>query len=145
MEKEKLDSRLTQNCGPVKSPVDHTERRLALGNAARQFLDLLLLGATGLGLLGLGSGLLAGGALQYFTFLFVFDLGGICHLVPLSFESLQGSHKSGRYNPYVSRDLMGTKAAWIPAWIPWIQGKAPLPYFQRTMKLDLNIQRPDSA
>ena len=40
MEKEKLDSRLTQNCGPVKSPVDHTERRLALGNAARQFLRL---------------------------------------------------------------------------------------------------------
>jgi hypothetical protein len=62
-------------------------------------------------------------------------------LVPLSFESLQGSHKSGRYNSYVSRDLMGAKAAWIP----WIQGKARLPYFQRTMKLDLNIQRPDSA
>jgi len=53
---------------------------LALGDAAGQFLDLLFLGAARFGLLGLGGGLLAGGALELLSFLGVFDLGGVCHL-----------------------------------------------------------------
>jgi len=111
---------------------------LTLRDAACQLFDLLLLRAAGLGLLGLRRGLLPGGALQLFAFLFVFNLGGICHLVPLSLKSLLGSRKSGRYNPYANRDLIRAKAS-SPQRTP------RLSHFQRTMRLDLNFQRPDSA
>ena len=53
---------------------------LTLRLPARQLLDLLFLRSAGLGLLGLGSGLLAGGALQLLSFLGIFNLGGICHV-----------------------------------------------------------------
>lgn len=52
---------------------------LALRLAASQFLDLLLVRAAGRGPLGLGSCLLAGGALHFFPFCLVFNLGGVCH------------------------------------------------------------------
>jgi cell division protein FtsW (lipid II flippase) len=44
---------------------------------------------------GLGSGLLTGGALQFLPFQLVFNLGGVCHLVPLSLKSLPVSRKLG--------------------------------------------------
>jgi len=56
------------------------EPLLPLRDAARQFLDLLLVRTTRFGPLRLRSGLLAGGALQFLPFLRVFNLGGICHL-----------------------------------------------------------------
>ena len=56
------------------------ENRLALRDAARELFDLLLLRAARLGPLRLGSGLLAGGALQFLPFLYIFNLGSICHL-----------------------------------------------------------------
>jgi len=62
--------------------------RLPLGDAARELLDLLLGRAARLSPLCLGGGLFAGGALQRLAFLLVFNLGGICHLVPLSLESV---------------------------------------------------------
>ena len=68
---------------------------LPLGDTARQLLDFLLRGAAGLGPLCLGSGLFAGGALQRFPFLFVFNLGGICHLIPLSLHTLVGFPQVG--------------------------------------------------
>jgi hypothetical protein len=56
------------------------ELLLPLGDAAGQLLDLLLVRTTRFGPLRLRSGLLAGGALQFLSFLLVFNLGGICHL-----------------------------------------------------------------
>lgn len=53
---------------------------LPLGDAARELFDLLFLGAARFGPLGLGSGLLAGGALQLLPFLYIFNLGSVCHL-----------------------------------------------------------------
>jgi len=55
-------------------------RGLTLRLAACQLLDFALVRATGLGTLGLGGSLLAGGTLHFFTFNFVFDLGGISHV-----------------------------------------------------------------
>ncbi len=52
---------------------------LALGLAACELLDLLLVGAARLGALGLRRSLLAGGALDLFTFDLVFNLFCICH------------------------------------------------------------------
>ena len=54
-------------------------RQLALRLAAYLLLDLFLLRTARLGLLALGSGLLAGSALQLLSFLRIFNLGGICH------------------------------------------------------------------
>ena len=56
------------------------EDRLPLRNAARELFDLLLRRATRFGPLRLGSGLLAGGALQFLPFLHIFNLGSVCHL-----------------------------------------------------------------
>jgi hypothetical protein len=81
----------------MKKPLEFTgphysnpENALALRLAARHSLDLLLLRSARFGPLRLGSGLLAGGALQFLPFLSVFNLGGICHLYPLSLQSLHG-------------------------------------------------------
>ena len=60
---------------------------LALGLAACELLDLLLLLAAGSGARGLGSGFLARGAFQLLAFQLVFYFGGICHVIPLSLES----------------------------------------------------------
>jgi len=69
--------------------------RLPLGDTARKLLDLLLRGAARLGPFRLGSGLLAGGALHFLTCLFVYDFGGIGHLVPLSVQSFLGFPQMG--------------------------------------------------
>jgi len=66
------------------------EERLPLRDAAHQLFDLLLLCAARLCPLRLGSGLLAGGALQLLSFLRIFNLGSVCHFKPLSLESNQG-------------------------------------------------------
>ena len=55
------------------------EKRLPLRDAACELLDLLLLRSARFGPLRLGSGLLAGGTLQLLPFLYIFNLGGICH------------------------------------------------------------------
>jgi len=52
---------------------------LALGDAARELLDLLLIGAARFSALCLGSGLFSGGALHFFAFFLIFNLGGVCH------------------------------------------------------------------
>ena len=52
---------------------------LALRLAAREFLDLLLVRSAGRRPLGLGSGLLAGGPLDFLPFQFVFNFGGVGH------------------------------------------------------------------
>jgi len=82
----------------VPEPSSCCVRRLPLGYAARELLDLLLGRAARLSPLCLGGGLFAGGALQRLPFLLVFNLGGICHLVPLSLESVKVSRKSGEYS-----------------------------------------------
>ncbi len=56
------------------------EELLPLGDAARQLFDLLLLCAARFCPLRLGSGLLAGGTLQLLPFLYIFNLGSVCHL-----------------------------------------------------------------
>jgi len=55
------------------------EERLPLRDAACELLNLLLLRSARFGPLRFGGGLLAGGALQLLPFLYVFNLGGICH------------------------------------------------------------------
>jgi hypothetical protein len=63
------------------------------------------------GSLGLGRRLLAGRAFQLFAFQFVFNLGGIGHVVPLSFKTHEISRKSGRCEVYVNREEAAAKAA----------------------------------
>jgi hypothetical protein len=58
----------------------YSGRELTLRLAASQLLDFALVRATRLSALGLGGSLLAGGTLHFFTFNFVFDLGGISHV-----------------------------------------------------------------
>jgi len=65
--------------GSCLAAAPRTAEGLALGLTASQFLDLLLVRAAGFGALGLGRCLLAGGALDCFTFDLVFDLFCICH------------------------------------------------------------------
>jgi len=54
--------------------------RLALGLSASQLFNLLLGFAASAGALGLGSGLLACGALQLLSFQLVFNFGGVGHV-----------------------------------------------------------------
>ena len=56
----------------------YRKKALALGLAARQLPNLLLVGAARGGALGLGSRLLAGGALQFLALCCVGNALGIC-------------------------------------------------------------------
>ena len=64
--------------------------RLTLGLAASQLLDLFLGGTARGGPLGLGSGLLAGSALDFLSFQLVFNLGGVQGVPLASSSNLSG-------------------------------------------------------
>ena len=79
LEEGKLGFRACRNLAGQPGTLFLHEDRLPLRDAARELLDLLLFRSAGFGPLRLGSGLLAGGTLQLLPFLYIFNLGGICH------------------------------------------------------------------
>jgi hypothetical protein len=75
------------NPARVLLPVMELSGLFPLGLAARCLLELLLVGATGLGALGLGGSFLAGCSLEFFAFFYVFHCFGIGHFLLVSWES----------------------------------------------------------
>ena len=62
---------------------------LALGLSAREFFELLFVLAAGSGARAFGGGLLASRAFYFLSFQLIFNFGGICHVQPLSQQSLR--------------------------------------------------------
>ena len=80
LEEGKLGFRACRNLAGQPGTLFLHEDRLPLRDAARELLDLLLLRSARFGPLRFGSSHLAGSTLQLLPFLYIFDLGGVCHL-----------------------------------------------------------------
>ena len=79
LEEGKLGFRACRNLAGRPGTLFLHRERLPLRDAACELLDLLLLRSARFGPLRFGSGLLAGCALQFLPFLYIFNLGGVCH------------------------------------------------------------------